>query len=108
MRRRCEARVRTYFYKSRDQLRGDAGAPLAVLEPLLEAMMHQLKQERFNGHYFDRSSPPEHGRLCDDGGQFACQGLFSSDGCGYDEHRINPYRSREDRIVFSTWNLDHR
>lgn len=23
-------------------------------------------------------------------------------------HEINPYRSREERIVFSTWNLDHR
>ncbi|XP_043237611.1 DNA fragmentation factor subunit beta-like [Amphibalanus amphitrite] len=108
MRRRCESRVRTYFYKSRDQVRGDRSAPLAVLEPLLDEMMQQLKQDRFNGHYFDRSSLLKSGRLCDDEGEFECQGLFSKSQCGYDEHRINPYRSREDRIVFSTWNLDHR
>jgi DNA fragmentation factor beta subunit len=23
------------------------------------------------------------------------------------EHTINPYSSREERILFSTWNLDH-
>ncbi|XP_069775154.1 DNA fragmentation factor subunit beta isoform X4 [Narcine bancroftii] len=34
-------------------------------------------------------------------------GSFDSISCGYD-HSINPYSNKENRIIFSTWNLDHR
>ena len=106
MRQRCEARVRTYFYKSRDQVRGAAAALLPALDQLMAEMLTQLKQDRFHGHYFDRSSDGQ--PLCDERGEFECQGAFSEERCGYSEHLVNPYRSREERIMFSTWNLDHR
>lgn len=35
------------------------------------------------------------------------QGSFEQEACP-SLHSINPYGSRESRIVFSTWNLDHR
>lgn len=47
--------------------------------------------------------------ICDDQGSFRCGGRWNADGCAYGEkHRINPYRSREELILFSTWNLDHK
>lgn len=47
--------------------------------------------------------------LCDERGQFRCQGLWNRERCAYaaDEHRINPYASREAAILFQIWNLDH-
>ncbi|XP_037068446.1 DNA fragmentation factor subunit beta-like [Pollicipes pollicipes] len=68
-------------------------------------MLDRLRADRFHGHRFDRGHA---GRLCDAAGTFACQGEFAAERCGYDDHRVNPYSSREQRIVFSTWNLDHR
>lgn len=47
--------------------------------------------------------------LCDSKGEFRCEGVWSANSCAYgDRHRINPYRSREELILFSTWNLDHK
>lgn len=47
--------------------------------------------------------------LCDRRGEFKCGGVWKVKKCQYGErHRINPYRSREELIVFSTWNLDHK
>ncbi|XP_015430361.1 PREDICTED: DNA fragmentation factor subunit beta [Dufourea novaeangliae] len=46
--------------------------------------------------------------ICDNKGEFRCGGVWNADNCAYgDRHRINPYRSREELILFSTWNLDH-
>lgn len=47
--------------------------------------------------------------LCDHRGEFRCGGLWSSKDCAYGgRHIINPYRSKEELILFSTWNLDHK
>ena len=47
--------------------------------------------------------------LCDANGAFRCNGLWNLERCSYgDKHKINPYRSREDLVLFSTWNLDHK
>ncbi|XP_076754063.1 DNA fragmentation factor-related protein 4 [Xylocopa sonorina] len=47
--------------------------------------------------------------LCDRMGEFRCCGAWNEDKCSYGErHRINPYRSREELILFSTWNFDHK
>ncbi|XP_034946067.1 DNA fragmentation factor subunit beta isoform X2 [Chelonus insularis] len=47
--------------------------------------------------------------LCDAMGEFRCEGIWHAKSCAYgDRHRINPYRSREELILFSTWNLDHK
>lgn len=47
--------------------------------------------------------------ICDKKGEFRCEGRWNADGCAYgDRHKINPYRSREELALFSTWNLDHK
>nr|CAD7199780.1 unnamed protein product [Timema douglasi] len=50
-------------------------------------------------------------RLCDDRGEFQCQGRWDRPECLYNEssrHVINPYCSKEARVLFQIWNLDHR
>ncbi|XP_011643459.1 DNA fragmentation factor subunit beta [Pogonomyrmex barbatus] len=47
--------------------------------------------------------------ICDKNGEFKCEGRWNMDGCSYsDRHKINPYRSKEELALFSTWNLDHK
>lgn len=47
--------------------------------------------------------------LCDQAGEFKCYGVWNEEKCLYgDRHKINPYRSREELILFSTWNFDHK
>lgn len=47
--------------------------------------------------------------LCNATGLFLCQGPWDNETCPGDRpHSINPYRRREDLIVFQTWNLDHQ
>ncbi len=47
--------------------------------------------------------------LCDERGEFTCCGVWNQDKCAYeDDHKINPYRSKEELVLFSTWNLDHK
>ncbi|XP_017883726.1 DNA fragmentation factor subunit beta [Ceratina calcarata] len=47
--------------------------------------------------------------ICDPMGEFRCAGIWNEEKCSYgDQHRINPYRSREELILFSTWNFDHK
>lgn len=47
--------------------------------------------------------------LCDESGEFKCQGKWNAHDCEYDgRHFINPYSNRENLIVFQTWNLDHQ
>lgn len=46
---------------------------------------------------------------CDETGKFICQGKWELNRCqSSKDHVINPYVSRESRILFSTWNLDHK
>ncbi|XP_070522938.1 DNA fragmentation factor subunit beta isoform X2 [Cardiocondyla obscurior] len=47
--------------------------------------------------------------ICDKTGEFKCEGRWNTNGCPYgDKHKINPYRSKEELALFSTWNLDHK
>ncbi|XP_011137490.1 DNA fragmentation factor subunit beta isoform X2 [Harpegnathos saltator] len=47
--------------------------------------------------------------ICDNKGEFRCEGRWNMDDCAYgDRHKINPYRSKEEFVLFSTWNLDHK
>lgn len=47
--------------------------------------------------------------LCDSNGEFHCEGVWNYENCKYgDRHKINPYRSKEELVLFSTWNLDHK
>ncbi|XP_067946988.1 DNA fragmentation factor subunit beta-like isoform X2 [Watersipora subatra] len=57
--------------------------------------------------------------FCDADGWFECERDYKSESCPYKQtmnfrqelnlgHWINPYWSREGRILFSTWNLNHQ
>uniref|UniRef100_A0A336MRH6 CSON000246 protein n=1 Tax=Culicoides sonorensis TaxID=179676 RepID=A0A336MRH6_CULSO len=46
--------------------------------------------------------------LCTFKGDFRCFGEWSKSVCDYQNHNINPYASRENLILFQTWNLDHQ
>lgn len=46
--------------------------------------------------------------LCTYRGTFYCQGKWNENECKYQNHKINPYSSRENLILFQTWNLDHQ
>lgn len=47
--------------------------------------------------------------LCSDLGDFKCFGAWFEPSCTYaGNHTINPYSSRENLILFQTWNLDHQ
>ena len=65
-----------------------------------------LKNCSYCGSYFARSAEC-HDRFCDDAGWFLCEGSHDEDSC-MKRHTINPYASRDARILFSTWNLDHQ
>lgn len=77
----------------------------ACVRHLFEEFLQLLKQNDHNGHYFVRGDTSA---LCLSDGQFSCQGTFSKDQCSGRLHVINPYASREQLVIFSTWNLDHR
>ncbi|XP_043277791.1 DNA fragmentation factor subunit beta [Venturia canescens] len=54
-------------------------------------------------------SKEEQVSLCDANGEFRCEGMWNLERCSYGErHQINPYRSHEELVIFSTWNLDHK
>lgn len=121
--RRAQDRIRTYYYKSKDELLrsepSEGGMSRDTLLRLLGHLQRSLKEVDFFGCYFDRRKAAAGdvvvvgggggggGAICDRGGTFECQGRWDKEACLYRDHRINPYRSREDRIVFQTWNLDH-
>uniref|UniRef100_A0A182VTZ2 CIDE-N domain-containing protein n=1 Tax=Anopheles minimus TaxID=112268 RepID=A0A182VTZ2_9DIPT len=46
--------------------------------------------------------------LCSELGDFRCMGVWKDERCRYVSHRINPYASRENLILFQVWNLDHQ
>ena len=76
-----------------------------VGQSLLDALRQELNANHYNGEYFVRNSDKKF-RICDELGWFKCEGKFDEEICEK-SHSINPYGTKEARIVFSTWNLDH-
>lgn len=106
LRERAKTRIKGYYYKSKDEMQKRLGeSKRGCVRHLFEEFLQLLKQNDHNGHYFVRG---EAGALCLSDGQFNCQGTFSKDLCSGRLHAINPYASREQLVIFSTWNLDHR
>ncbi|CAL8318927.1 unnamed protein product [Merluccius merluccius] len=107
MKYNCESRIRGYVKEL-------GAAAKSIQKPRMKeeftktasSLVAMLKADEYNGRYFDRSEEEEE-RLCSAAGWFTCQGAFDRDACK-SFHSINPYGNRESRIVFSTWNLDHR
>ncbi|KAK4874430.1 hypothetical protein RN001_013790 [Aquatica leii] len=109
--RRAQDRIRTYYYKTKQELLKDKDISPEQLRLLLIDLHDSLKFVKFFGCYFDRTyaiGDVSLKSLCDDTGKFVCQGRWDKPACLYKPmHSINPYTSREARIIFQTWNLDH-
>ncbi|XP_072304636.1 DNA fragmentation factor subunit beta [Eucyclogobius newberryi] len=107
MRFNCEGRIRSYMKEVREASRSiEQARTRAQLEKTLQSLGHMLKKDKYNGAYFDRTEE-EPSRMCTSQGWFSCQGSFDEALCR-SLHSINPYSSRASRVLFSTWNLDHR
>jgi DNA fragmentation factor beta subunit len=110
--RRSQERIRGYLYKTKSDIKKsslyiDNSNLREVLDDVFSKFTKTLSEDKYFGCFFDRSSK---GALCDKAGQFKCSGVWKLNECLYNggkSHLINPYSSREERIVFSTWNLDH-
>lgn len=114
MSKRVKERMRGYFYKTKSALQSSEiyvqsknGRGKKLIDQFLADLRILLESRRYNETYFDRKAREDE-RICHDNGVFECGGLFNNTKCLYvGEHIINPYRSREERIIFQTWNLDH-
>ncbi|XP_017266858.1 DNA fragmentation factor subunit beta [Kryptolebias marmoratus] len=103
----CESRIRGYMKEVDDATKTIQKAKIkAEFLKASKCLLEMVKNARYNGSYFDRTEE-ESDRLCTREGWFTCQGSFDVKMC-QSLHSINPYGSRETRIIFSTWNLDHR
>ncbi|GLH10309.1 Uncharacterized protein GBIM_15247 [Gryllus bimaculatus] len=78
------------------------------IDSVIESFRKKLLGVQYFGTYFDRKAQKPQPKLCNEDGEFNCQGIWHKSTCSYVNHYINPYDSREARIIFSTWNLDHR
>ncbi|KAJ8978256.1 hypothetical protein NQ317_012614 [Molorchus minor] len=108
--RRAQDRIRMYFYKTKEELQKTKDLPQAQLQSLINDLRHRLKLNKYHGCYFDRTRSGDENMksICDRAGWFTCDGRWDKQWCLYNPpHRINPYSSREARIIFQTWNLDH-
>lgn len=101
----CESRIRGYLREVSAHTSEVDAAAREEFERVLSSMCQKLKSMKYNGSYFDRGAEASE-RLCTPEGWFSCQGPFDLESC-LSKHSINPYGSRESRILFSTWNLDH-
>ncbi|XP_062315708.1 DNA fragmentation factor subunit beta [Osmerus eperlanus] len=105
MKYNCESRIRGYM-KEVNGYAKNIEKPKVRAEYIKTAacLVSKLKSDKYHGWYFDRT---ENDCLCTSEGWFTCQGAFDKEECK-SLHSINPYGNRESRIMFSTWNLDHR
>ncbi|XP_034552091.1 DNA fragmentation factor subunit beta [Notolabrus celidotus] len=107
MKNNCESRIRSYFKEVGNATKSIQKAKVrAEFQKAADCLVEMLKKAKYNGCYFDRTEK-EPRRLCTQEGWFTCQGSYDQEVCR-SLHSINPYGSRESRIIFSTWNLDHR
>ncbi|KAI5713257.1 hypothetical protein M8J75_014934 [Diaphorina citri] len=103
--KRSQERIRGYLYKSRSDIRKSSPYESDehirfIIESIFSEFSSLLKQDDCLGRYFDRSHEEA---LCDKRGEFLCRGAWNRESCDrLTLHRINPYQSREARIVFST------
>lgn len=106
MRNLAQERMKKYFRKAKEQMDKEKD-PLvkAALSELLQDVQARLKGADYHGDYFDRCAKAQL-RICDEKGFFQCQGAFDVAECILG-HTINPYASRDFRLMFKLWELDH-
>ena len=114
-----ERRIRKFYKKKRSPSEERHGRQPGLLEKLLNNFSRSprpylikveeviiefneiLKSERDSRKYFDRRSSV---KMCTDLGEYKCINYLDQE-CGW--HSINPYRSRDERLLFRSWELDH-
>ncbi|KAM5324159.1 DNA fragmentation factor subunit beta isoform 5-T5 [Glossophaga mutica] len=101
----CESRIRSYLREVSAHTSVVGAQAREEFARVVDAMGQKLRAAKYNGCYFDRGAKAG-SRLCTPEGWFSCQGPFDTASCA-SRHSINPYGSRESRVLFSTWNLDH-
>ncbi|KAJ0177032.1 hypothetical protein K1T71_007041 [Dendrolimus kikuchii] len=114
MSKRVKERMRGYYYKTKSALQSSElyihsknGRGKKLIDQFLSDLRNILESYKYNEDYFNRRAGKN--KMCNDTGLFKCGGLWNIKKCTYEgEHIINPYRSREERIIFQTWNLDHK
>ncbi|XP_045101394.1 DNA fragmentation factor subunit beta-like isoform X2 [Portunus trituberculatus] len=106
MRNSAEARMRGYLDHTKRELLAENLPHDSPQNNAILFFKEKLRNSKYNASYFDRSTVSEQERLCDSQGIFECEGPYDQHQCP-GIHYINPYASREARIVFSTWNFDH-
>ncbi|XP_026469451.1 DNA fragmentation factor subunit beta-like [Ctenocephalides felis] len=152
--KKAQDRIRSYFYKTKDDLYHSTEyrenkLAKSEIDFLINNFKKWLIHYGFFGHIFDRTKytqinkldetnaddnilkakklklmkddnnltvlekslaifPLKKTAVCDSFGKFSCQGAWNKVCCVYGDHVINPYISREYRILFQTWNLDHQ
>lgn len=102
MKERAQCRIRNYYQKMKEYVEQNASSNTLSL---VDTMRQTLRSNNFYGDYFVRSADKSV-RISDKQGWFKCEGPYNQASCS-EYHSINPYGSKEARIVFSTWNLDH-
>ncbi|CAG9786336.1 unnamed protein product [Diatraea saccharalis] len=115
MSKRVKERMKGYYYKTKSALlsselytNSKRGRGKKLIDQFLIDLRKLLESNKYNEGYFNRQAE-KNVRLCNENGLFQCGGLWNNNECAYQgEHVINPYRSREERIIFQTWNLDHK
>ncbi|KOX78649.1 hypothetical protein WN51_07510 [Melipona quadrifasciata] len=96
--RRCQDRIRGYLYKTIEQIRS---SDVFAKDPRARKQLSRAKIEA-------RIEKKMCIALCDRTGEFKCHGVWNEDKCPFGTHKINPYRSKEELVLFSTWNFDHK
>lgn len=115
MSKRVKERMRGYYYKTKSALQSSEtyvqsrnGRGKKIIDQFLLDLRKLLESNKYNEGYFNRKADKSV-RMCNVTGLFECGGLWNNNKCAYEgDHIINPYRSREERIIFQTWNLDHK
>ncbi len=106
---KAQDRIRGYFTKMKDTLKtakeNFSKASLVHYEMVLKELKETLRDNQYHGVYFDRGCC-HRDCLCDAQGWFQCEGKYNLNGCT-ESHLINPYSTRDNLTLFSSWNLDH-
>jgi hypothetical protein len=115
MRKKSEGRIRTYMKKTKflvrksDTYQNDQNCK-GKLDEVFKIMNFKLEADNYFRGYFDRNDESQ--RLCDNVGNFICEGRWDVVECQRQEdvefrHKINPYARKEARIGFAIWTFDH-
>ncbi|GFO31684.1 DNAation factor subunit beta [Plakobranchus ocellatus] len=98
MRDKLRRRMRNYLSKAGKKFDQEK------TREMVQLLETRLKNAGYNSSYYDRGDSAK--RMCDELGEFRCEGRYNKDECEH-QHTINPYASKDHRVMFRLWDLDH-